>query len=78
MVRLTNGTSDCAFVQKDGLYYIAINSRIILPVKKEDFGNYDLLSEVYDKWREANYPSFWRNPFRWLFGGPLRYDISYT
>lgn len=61
---------------KIGKYHIRINNKLVKVVKKEQYLDYNLLSDVFDKWLRINYPPFCKNPIRWLFGGKKNYNTE--
>ncbi len=72
MILLTNTIDICTFEERNGRNFICVNGYAIACTSK-----YDpiIMSREFDRWMKYNYPSFWRNPIRYLFGGRKIYKL---
>ena len=77
MVTVSNGNSFCEYMEAAGRFYVSINGYPVMELTKERFDDDcpQFLTRIYVLWIKKNYPSFWRNPKRWLVGGPLDYNL---
>lgn len=77
MITLTNQIANCQYTEtNDGRCFIEINGQFFLWVGIGTTEDYSFLERMFNKWVGYNYPSFWKNPIRYLFGGELCYDCA--
>lgn len=82
MIKLSNTIDDCEFCKKPKGdkylhfpdYCIRINRMLVMEIPKEDYGNYELLNKVFEKFIKYNYRPFWSDPIGHIFGRRKCYD----
>jgi hypothetical protein len=77
MIQLNNSVATARYaVAADGYLCIQINGHMVLRVDERRFGDQAFLEFTFKKWVAYNYPSFWKSPVRYLFGGKMEYNYN--
>lgn len=65
-IQLQSIANYCGFVEKDGKYFIEFDGDTLKEIPKESYEDYNFLDSEFDKYLKIKWPSFWRNPLKWL------------
>ena len=69
MIELRSFANQCSYHEQNGKYYIvADHKEILCEVTKEqiEMPDYDLLEKEFNKYLKRKWPSFWKNPLKWI------------
>ena len=68
MIELRTFANQCSYCEQHGKYFIECDGKIIKEVTKKDYDepNYILLESTFDEYLKEKWPSFQKNPFRYL------------